>query len=475
MGERGKRRNIMKASGTGKLPKPSSSLITGISTGLLIGWFISVPYYGPMVSQGVIPFKSILEDIIFIVFFLLLVSMENIRKKLINLNSQRITVYGILVFVLMRFAADLNSLLVLRMHLAFITAVLLYMASKALYISRNSILSIGIMLFITMGFYGITEMKLLDGYYAIASESVSGIAAFCFFIFSYNYVKTNNSEKNVMHFDYSKAMSKLSYRWWFILLSLTVLLFVYIQGNSYMYLILDVNPMKFDLILFACWILYSISVLSLTLFLINFRVSFTFSFIISLAGLAFTIGLASFNNNFLVYVSFVVFTILSAIVDYVFLAVFLSYGLKTHKVTSIAWGLLAYCFIMEYAAFNSILLSDIFRKYNFIFLMVPILACLFIIPVMIYRNKWKVPEELSITVRKKATFEEHLVSLLTMSEKHIFELMCKGFSNRQLSEQLNITESTVKFHIRNILKKANARNRYDLLSMIHESDYITSK
>ncbi|NLV34160.1 MAG: helix-turn-helix transcriptional regulator [Clostridiaceae bacterium] len=465
----------MKASGTGKLPKPSSSLITGISTGLLIGWFISVPYYGPMVSQGVIPFKSILEDIIFIVFFLLLVSMENIRKKLINLNSQRITVYGILVFVLMRFAADLNSLLVLRMHLAFITAVLLYMASKALYISRNSILSIGIMLFITMGFYGITEMKLLDGYYAIASESVSGIAAFCFFIFSYNYVKTNNSEKNVMHFDYSKAMSKLSYRWWFILLSLTVLLFVYIQGNSYMYLILDVNPMKFDLILFACWILYSISVLSLTLFLINFRVSFTFSFIISLAGLAFTIGLASFNNNFLVYVSFVVFTILSAIVDYVFLAVFLSYGLKTHKVTSIAWGLLAYCFIMEYAAFNSILLSDIFRKYNFIFLMVPILACLFIIPVMIYRNKWKVPEELSITVRKKATFEEHLVSLLTMSEKHIFELMCKGFSNRQLSEQLNITESTVKFHIRNILKKANARNRYDLLSMIHESDYITSK
>jgi len=107
--------------------------------------------------------------------------------------------------------------------------------------------------------------------------------------------------------------------------------------------------------------------------------------------------------------------------------------------------------------------------------MVPILACLVIIPVMISKNKWKVPNDLSITVRKKATFEEHLVSLLTMCEKNIFELMCKGFSNKQLSEQLNITESTVKFHIRNILKKANARNRYDLLSMIHESDYITSK
>lgn len=189
----------------------------------------------------------------------------------------------------------------------------------------------------------------------------------------------------------------------------------------------------------------------------------------------FTIGLASFNNNFLIYVSLAFFTILSAIVDYFFLAVFLSYGLKTHKVTSIAWGLLAYCFIMEYAAFNSLLLVDIFTEYNFIFLMVPILACLVIIPVMISKNKWKVPNDLSITVRKKATFEEHLVSLLTMNEKYVFELMCKGFSNKQLSEQLNITESTVKFHIRNILKKANARNRYDLLSMIHESDYITSK
>jgi len=270
-------------------------------------------------------------------------------------------------------------------------------------------------------------------------------------------------------------MSKLSYRWWFILLSLAVLLFVYIQGNSYLYLILDINPVRFELIFFVCWILYSISVLSLTLFLINFKVSFTLSFIISLAGIAFTIGLASFNNNFLIYVSLAFFTILSAIVDYVFLAVFLAYGLKTHKVTSIAWGLLAYCFIMEYAAFNSLLLVDIFTEYNFIFLMVPILACLVIIPVMISKNKWKVPNDLSITVRKKATFEEHLVSLLTMCEKNIFELMCKGFSNKQLSEQLNITESTVKFHIRNILKKANARNRYDLLSMIHESDYITSK
>jgi hypothetical protein len=83
--------------------------------------------------------------------------------------------------------------------------------------------------------------------------------------------------------------------------------------------------------------------------------------------------------------------------------------------------LIPYCFLTYSESITSI------------FLMVPILACLFIIPVMIYRNKWKVPEELSITVRKKATFEEHLVSLLTMSEKHIFELMCKGFSNRQLS------------------------------------------
>jgi len=54
------------------------------------------------------------------------------------------------------------------------------------------------------------------------------------------------------------------------------------------------------------------------------------------------------------------------------------------------------------------------------------------------------------------------VSNLTRREIEVLELMVKGESNGHIAQQLFVTEGTVKFHVKNILRKMGARNRSEL-------------
>jgi DNA-binding CsgD family transcriptional regulator len=60
-----------------------------------------------------------------------------------------------------------------------------------------------------------------------------------------------------------------------------------------------------------------------------------------------------------------------------------------------------------------------------------------------------------------------LVGLNELSgrEKTVFELVVRGLPNRQISEELCITERTAKFHIGNLLAKCGCRTRIELLSL----------
>ncbi len=52
---------------------------------------------------------------------------------------------------------------------------------------------------------------------------------------------------------------------------------------------------------------------------------------------------------------------------------------------------------------------------------------------------------------------------LTRREKEIFDLLLKDMPNKEISENLYISEATVKKHIQNILKKAECGNRNELI------------
>lgn len=50
---------------------------------------------------------------------------------------------------------------------------------------------------------------------------------------------------------------------------------------------------------------------------------------------------------------------------------------------------------------------------------------------------------------------------LTKSEYKVIHLLEKGYSNKKISDHLKISENTVKYHLKNIYKKLNVKNRLE--------------
>ncbi|MDY4840225.1 MAG: helix-turn-helix transcriptional regulator [Lachnospiraceae bacterium] len=50
----------------------------------------------------------------------------------------------------------------------------------------------------------------------------------------------------------------------------------------------------------------------------------------------------------------------------------------------------------------------------------------------------------------------------------VLNLIIKGASNGEISDELFISENTVKFHVRNILKKTGCSNRTELLTRLNQ-------
>lgn len=57
---------------------------------------------------------------------------------------------------------------------------------------------------------------------------------------------------------------------------------------------------------------------------------------------------------------------------------------------------------------------------------------------------------------------------LTNREREIFRYIIKGYSNSEIASLAYISENTVKFHIKNILKKTNCANRTEVLELLQD-------
>jgi len=63
---------------------------------------------------------------------------------------------------------------------------------------------------------------------------------------------------------------------------------------------------------------------------------------------------------------------------------------------------------------------------------------------------------------KQAADEDEWLDSLTPREMQILTQLAEGLSNRTISEQLHISEGTVKVHVKNLLRKANAKSRTEM-------------
>lgn len=61
---------------------------------------------------------------------------------------------------------------------------------------------------------------------------------------------------------------------------------------------------------------------------------------------------------------------------------------------------------------------------------------------------------------------------LTNREREVLALMSKGLTNTQIAEQLTISQSTVKFHVKGILSKLGAANRAEAVNLAWQHNLI---
>lgn len=61
---------------------------------------------------------------------------------------------------------------------------------------------------------------------------------------------------------------------------------------------------------------------------------------------------------------------------------------------------------------------------------------------------------------------------LTEREKAVLRAACEGLSNRQIGRLLWITDQTVRFHLKNVLRKLGAQNRAEAVRLAHERGLV---
>lgn len=66
------------------------------------------------------------------------------------------------------------------------------------------------------------------------------------------------------------------------------------------------------------------------------------------------------------------------------------------------------------------------------------------------------------------TKERRRAALFTQREAAVIDALTRGKPNKIIAYELNLCESTVKVHIRNIMKKLNARNRTEVIFKVSD-------
>ena len=67
-------------------------------------------------------------------------------------------------------------------------------------------------------------------------------------------------------------------------------------------------------------------------------------------------------------------------------------------------------------------------------------------------------------IRRNGAADSALRDLLTRRELDVLELMVRGDTNAGIAKELVVSEGTVKFHVKNILRKLHANNRAEATS-----------
>ena len=73
-------------------------------------------------------------------------------------------------------------------------------------------------------------------------------------------------------------------------------------------------------------------------------------------------------------------------------------------------------------------------------------------------------------ILEESVSNKNSIDILTNREQEVLDMVAVGFTNKDIAENLHLSEHTVKKHITNILYKLDMRNRKDLIIYVKENN-----
>ena len=75
---------------------------------------------------------------------------------------------------------------------------------------------------------------------------------------------------------------------------------------------------------------------------------------------------------------------------------------------------------------------------------------------------------LAASLRANRATSDRDISQLTPRERDILKLIAQGLPNKMIARRLDITESTVKVHVKHMLKKMKLKSRVEAAVWVHQ-------
>ena len=429
----------------------------GILSGLLIAWITCEPLYVLYYSSTKEP-EAFLDTLLFCICLILSILLLNIKRFAPQFKIRKLSVISsITLFIITVLNIYISPQTVLSALLASLSGILcavllntlfqIFINTEYLVVLISLTIIIGTILFICVD---IQRSLYQSGFFlGIIISMFPLTSAFVFFKF----IRDDDLiGKKLASNEYNAKKHTVNMMIIYIILALIAVTVIYWIG-SYSFWEQSLKPLgNFLYIYLLGFTLYIAALIVLVVLLKNTNYLYLPGFALSALGMGFTVLLSTYGIPYLSIICYFIFIAAAAGADLFYWFSIWSIARLVNNKIKVAIGLIAYL--------TSITMVNLISSFE---LKLPggsylsVLAAIFVIFILLplFMRNARSLKLLELTNNTETAFDENnFIKHLTPSEIRVLKLICSKYSNTDIANTLFISLNTVKFHVRNIFKKA---------------------
>jgi len=445
----------------------ADSVLRGLALAMIFTWILAYPEYGPLLNEIFGPKASILGNVFILSHGSGLILLNFLPGAVRSHKKTTISV-GVLLFLLtcvLTFIPAINPFIVIGL-LGFISAYLVLAWISGFLDDKAPVIAIGVAMAganILLGLITMTHFPAHSSLLIVAA--VTGLGP----LLGALYVGSSYPGAGM------PVAERLEIKKTGLGLTASIIAFAaaaYFSGGLWFRAVMPVFYSRWPAIMGIDIFIYAAAIVGLLFFALKRSYIWAGLMALSLLGLGYATAIIGLDQPWVLVVTVVLLNMGMAATDFFFWLALrgLSNIVGDRKVFGIGLGLSLFFITGTGIALDARLIPSPLQSpaaaaigTSLLFIICPLLIW-FVRPLQIFEDESSrevipaQPEPIKIYPALPAFWND-----LTSSEKKIYELINQGRTDAEIAKTLFISRHTVKFHVRNVLRKTGASNRKELL------------